>query len=343
MDPEQPPRSSLPDDGPRPSDVGGTFEDEPVRWRLPLALFVATLLSTFYVGAGQVLQRTPSDVYDQHRAEGFTVAMKALAGATLQGWVFAVPLLAILLCHEFGHYLMARRHRVRASLPMFIPAPNVFGTMGAVISMKGRIRTRDALVDIGAAGPLAGLAVAVPTTVLGLSLSHVEAVAGKTGVLVEGDSLLYLALKRAVCGAIPPGHDVWLHPVAFAGWAGLFVTMMNLLPIGQLDGGHVAYALFGLRQDVWSRRIAYALLGLALAIAAWITSTTAPAARDTSAYMPAIIWGMWALLSRGVMLLSDDRHPPTTDEPLSPGRRRVAQLTLGFFLLLFMPLPIRLV
>lgn len=330
------------DDAGRASDTGEPAAPEPVRWKVPAALFVLTVASTFYVGAGQVLQHSPMAYFEQRRAEGVGAALRALAWATGKGWVFAVPLLAILLCHEFGHYLMARRHRVRASLPMFIPAPNLFGTMGAVISMKGRIRTRDALVDIGAGGPLAGLAVALPVTAAGLALSHVEPVAGRTGILVEGDSLLYLALKRLVCGPIPPGHDVWLHPMAFAGWAGLFVTMMNLLPIGQLDGGHVAYALFGIRQDRWSRALSYALLGLAAGIALWVWRASGGAA-DEAAFTPAIVWAMWALLSRGVMWLSGDRHPPTGDEPLSPGRRRVAAFTLACFPLLFMPLPIRLV
>jgi membrane-associated protease RseP (regulator of RpoE activity) len=306
-------------------------------------LFVLTVFSTFYVGAGQVLQREPLDFYLQRRAEGIATAVRAFFWATGRGWVFAVPLLTILLCHEFGHYVMARRHRVRASLPMFIPFPNLFGTMGAVIAMKGRIRTRDALVDIGAAGPLAGLVVALPVTVLGLALSKVEPMNDRTGVLVEGDSLLYLALKRIVCGPIPSGHDVWLHPVAFAGWAGLFVTMMNLLPIGQLDGGHVAYALFGPRQDRWSRLVSYSLLVLAAAVALWLHVHTPTARRDLSAYMPAVVWCMWSLLSRSVMWLSGDAHPPTGDEPLSPQRRTVAVFTLACFALLFMPLPIRLV
>ncbi len=331
------------DDGDAHSESDVPDEPEPLRWRLPLALFLATVFSTFYVGAGQVLQHEPATFFAQRRAEGLTTALRAFGWAMGKGWVFALPLLAILLCHEFGHYLMARKHRVRASLPMFIPFPNLFGTMGAVIAMRGRIRTRDALVDIGAGGPLAGLAVAVPVTILGLSLSNVEPMNGRTGVLVEGDSLLYLALKRVVCGAIPPGHDVWLHPVAFAGWAGFFVTMMNLLPIGQLDGGHVAYALFGVRQDRWSKLVSYALFCLAAGIALWVWRTTPDAMRDSAAFTPAVVWCMWSLLSRGVMRLSGDRHPPTGEEPLSPGRRRVGVFTLVCFLLLFMPLPIRLI
>ncbi len=342
MEPSAEPTAPPPDEEIRPSDTGAVFALEPIRWRLPLGLFAATLASTFYVGAGQVLRRTPWEFFEQHRAEGWRAGARAFGWALARGWTFALPLLGILLCHEFGHYLMARRHRVRSSLPLFIPAPNLFGTMGAVISMKGRIKTRDALVDIGAAGPLAGLAVALPVTILGLGLSRVEPVGGRAGFVMEGDSLLYLVLKRVVCGPIPEGHDVWLHPVAFAGWAGLFVTMMNLLPIGQLDGGHVAYALFGIRQDRWSRGLAYGLLAFAALVGVWIHWTVPAASFESGAYAPAIIWAMWALVSRGVLRLSGDQHPPTSDEPLSPVRRHVAAFTLVCFLLLFMPLPIRL-
>lgn len=311
------------------------------RWRTALGLFVATLLSTFFVGAGQVLGRSPWEVAESVSAHGTWAMVRAGCWALGKGWVFAVPLLAILLVHEFGHYVMARWHRVPASLPMFIPFPNLFGTMGAVIAMKGRIRTRDALVDIGAAGPLAGLAMALPVTALGLALSKVEPVAGRTGILVEGDSLLYLGLKRLVVGPIPAGHDVWLHPVAFAGWAGLFVTMMNLLPVGQLDGGHVAYALLGRRHDRLSKWILGALGLHALGVALWCLAQ-ARWSYAAANLTPALIWGMWALLGRGLLRMSGDRHPPTNDHATTPGRRVVAWVTLGLFVLLFMPLPIRL-
>ncbi len=324
-------------------DPEGADDANPLRWRLPLVLFVLTVVSTFYVGAEQAAQRDPGEVFSAERHRGYAVAVEAAVRDLGRGWVFAVPLLAILLCHEFGHYVMARRHRVPASLPMFIPFPNVFGTMGAVIRMRGTIGTRDALIDIGAAGPLAGLAVAVPVTVLGLWLSRVEHIAGRTGVMIEGNSILYLALKRLVCGRIAPGWDVWLHPVAFAGWAGFFVTMMNLLPIGQLDGGHIAYALFGVRQDRWSRWFVGGLLALAVAVGLWVAHGTPRGHLDSNALTPALIWGLWGLLSRGLMRLSGDRHPPTSNLPLSPGRRRVGYFALGCFVLLFMPVPIRLV
>lgn len=312
------------------------------RWRVALGLFVLTLLSTFSVGTSQVLGKAPWEVAAEVSARGGWAMLRAGCWALGKGWVFAVPLLSILVVHELGHYVMARWHRVPASLPMFIPFPNLFGTMGAVIAMKGRIRTRDALVDIGAAGPLAGLAVALPVTALGLALSKVEPVAGRTGILVEGDSLLYLLLKRAVVGPIPAGHDVWLHPVAFAGWAGLFVTMMNLLPVGQLDGGHVAYALLGPRHDRISRWVLGVLLAHAVGVAVWCLAQ-ARWSWDAANLTPAVIWGMWALLGRGLLRMSGDKHPPTNDDAASPARRAVALVTLVCFVLLFMPLPIRLV
>ncbi|MBL8601612.1 MAG: site-2 protease family protein [Myxococcales bacterium] len=326
------------------SDSGVLAEGQgrgPGRWRLSLALFVATVLSTLMVGAEHVIERSPWELAQQALPGGLWAALRAFAWGLGKGWLFAVPLMSILVVHEFGHYLMARWHRVPASLPMFIPFPNLFGTMGAVIAMPGRIRTRDALVDIGAAGPLAGLSVAIPVTALGLSLSRVESVVGRTNIMVEGDSLLYLALKRAVVGPIADGYDVWLHPVALAGWAGFFVTMMNLLPVGQLDGGHVAYALFGRRADRASRWVLGALMAHALGVALWCL-WRARWHVGAANFTPAIIWGMWALMSRGVMRLSGDAHPPTNDDEASPGRKVVAVLSLVCFVLLFMPLPIQL-
>ncbi len=323
------------------------------RLALPLALFAATVLSTFYAGAqiaagwaagplGEA--RDPTDVFSAvtARGGGYGAALVALARSLAEGWTFAAPLLAILLAHEFGHWVMARRHRVEASLPMFVPFPNLFGTMGAVISMRGRIRTRDALVDIGAAGPLAGLAVALPVMALGLSLSRFAPAAPKPGMtLIEGDSILYLALKRLVHGAPPPGQELWLHPVALAAWAGFFVTMLNLLPIGQLDGGHVAYALFGRRHDRWSQHIVKALAALALGVAAWVAVSTPRKLLGFDAFTPATIWLAWAVFARVVTRLTGDAHPPTDEGPLSPARRVVAAVTLAAFVLLFMPLPMR--
>jgi membrane-associated protease RseP (regulator of RpoE activity) len=286
-----------------------------------LVLFVLTVLSTFYVGAQLV-------------GEG---------GSALRGWVFAVPLLAILVTHEMGHWLQARKHGVDASLPYFIPLPlPPLGMLGAVISMRGRIKSRDALFDIGASGPLAGMAVALPVLAWGLRLSTIEPIPPH-GV-DEGQSILYLLMKRVVLGPIPHGYDVFLHPTAFAGWAGLFMTMLNLVPVGQLDGGHVAYALFGERQDVYSRRIRFSLLGVAAIVGAVAAIGALRRHESWSAIGMATLtggnWVVWFVLLTILLRVSGAKHPPTDDDRLSPGRRIVAWGTLALFALLFMPVPI---
>jgi len=295
--------------------------------RTNVIFFVLTVLSTFYVGAEYwVLGRPVASVLD-----------------LLAGWKFAVPLLFILLCHEFGHYLMARKHRVDASLPYFIPFPFLFGTFGAVIRMRSPISTRNALLDIGAMGPIAGMVAAVPILVLGLTWSTVGPVEPGVG-MQEGQSILYLLLKRVVVGHIPDGQDVWLHPVALAGWIGFFITMLNLLPVGQLDGGHVAYALFGPRQDRLSRLVQLGLVPLGLALCLY-HGLSARAAGETGdrlieAFMTGANWLVWAFALQVMRLMTGPRHPPTGPEPLSSVRRTVAVACLVLFVVLFMPVPL---
>jgi membrane-associated protease RseP (regulator of RpoE activity) len=183
---------------------------------------------------------------------------------------YTAAIMAILLCHEFGHYIAARIHKVDATLPFFIPLPFIspFGTMGAVIRMRDPIGTRRALLDIGAAGPLAGFAVALPLYAWGVAHSRVIALDGSGDTIQLGNSLLLRALDHLFGPPVPAGMDVLLSPVAFAAWAGMFVTMINLLPVGQLDGGHVAYALFGPRQNEiarWVHRSTLAFFFVSLA------------------------------------------------------------------------------
>jgi membrane-associated protease RseP (regulator of RpoE activity) len=291
----------------------------PIRWRLPALLFLATLLSVFLSGAEQQLLGSDAEF-------GWLALLRALP----RGWTLAIPLLAILVTHELGHYVAARIHRVPASLPYFIPLPLVspFGTMGAVISMRERIRSRNALLDIGAAGPLAGMAVAIPVLVIGLAHSEVKPLTDHGWM--EGQCLLYLLLKRLVLGPIPAGYDVFLTPTAFAGWAGLLVTALNLLPIGQLDGGHVAYALLGDRQH----RVAVALHWALLAVFAY----NLWAFRELA---PGMVWAVWFALLYVLRRVSGGNHPPTEPGPLSPGRRVVAVVCLLLFVVLFMPTPMR--
>lgn len=300
------------------------MSDEARRWRLPLLLLALTFASMLWAGATQVHLRAPGSLRE-----------------LVDGWVFAVPFLAIMLSHELGHYVAAKRHAVDASPPYFIPMPVFLGTMGAVISMKGRIRSRDALLDIGAAGPLAGLFVALPVLAYGLATSPVEPLPAGQPLLVEGRSLLYLAFLHAAHGDIPAGHDVMLTPTALAGWAGLLVTMINLLPVGQLDGGHIAYALFGERQNRFSNRVHAALPLVALVVgvahAAPAAAAGAPLA-DVAGHLAAgVHWLMWAGVLWILRRVGGVVHPPTDPGPLSTRRRGVALFSLALFVLLFMP------
>lgn len=238
----------------------------------------------------------------------------------VEGFPFAITVMTILLCHECGHYFLARSHRVDATLPYFIPAPPIFllGTFGAFIRMRGRPPDRRALFDIGAAGPWAGFVVAVPAVIVGLQLSDVRPLQPSEGGLILGDSLLFGALVRIVLGVDPVETTILLHPIALAGWFGLLVTCLNLLPVGQLDGGHVAYAVFG-RHHTWISRGVLAFL-IVMGLGGW----------------PG--WLVWAFL----LVVLGLHHPPTWD-PVTPlDRRRViaAGLTLLVFILTFMPEPL---
>ncbi len=259
----------------------------------------------------------------------------------LHGWIFAIPLMTILLCHEFGHYLLARRHRVEVSPPYFIPFPNLIGTMGAFISIRSPLHNRRMLLDIGAAGPLAGFIPSVIALAFGFYFSTISPMVTDKIVLVFGDSLLILALQYLIIGPIPEGFAVWIHPVGLAGWVGLFVTMLNLLPIGQLDGGHVAYALVGHRQW-WVGPIALAglvVLGLVVSPWWWILLGFLVVVFPIVVIAVRILYRVKVPLStlwKGKIL----RHPAIPDEePLDPRRRFIGWLCLAIFVLCFIPLP----
>jgi membrane-associated protease RseP (regulator of RpoE activity) len=303
------------------------------RWGINLVLFLATAASVWYMGW---LQATGERLHG--------------AAAQVQAAAFAVPLLAILLAHEFGHYFAARLHGVPTSLPYFIPVPipglSPFGTLGAVIFMPGRIRSSRALLDIGAAGPLSGMVVAIPAMLVGLSKSKV--IEKSTGDFVqEGQSLLYMALKWVSVGPLGSNQDVVLHPTAFAAWFGLLITFWNLVPFAQLDGGHVAYALFGRLHHSAARWVLY-LPGVMLLVNLWlhglpvIIEALRPGhgpvhwARMISALSFWVTaWVFLVVLKR----VSGLEHPPVDDAELGRGRRIIAWGTLALFVLLFMPAP----
>jgi Zn-dependent protease len=269
---------------------------------LNIVLFLATVLTVLMAGVQQDTGNFLADI--------------------LSGWPFAAGLLCILLTHEFGHYFAAQYHGVAATLPYFIPMPfSLLGTFGAVISIKSPIRDRKALLDIGAAGPLAGLIVAVPILLVGLALSPVDSLAHCTAenpCLMEGNSLLYLGAKLLVKGQVLPsnGVDVMLHPLAFAGWVGILVTSLNLLPVGTLDGGHVAFALLGNKARRFYLPALATLIGLGF------------------------LWDGWWLWSVLLLLFGRMRAQPLDDAtPLDGKRKLVAVASLLIFVLTFTPLP----
>lgn len=278
----------------------------PSRPRVNIILFFLTVLSTFMAGA-LPLGAIPFVDFNP-LVHGFHA---------LSGLQFAGTLLAILSTHEFGHYFTARAYGASVSLPYFIPAPPpfLFGTLGAVIRMRSPARDRNSLFDIAAAGPLAGLIIAIPALYLGLAWSKVGPVPAGAGAIF-GDSLLIRFMTWLAFGLLPPGHDVFLHPIAMAGWVGLFVTALNLIPFGQLDGGRIAYALFGARHEKLSIVTLFALLGLG-----FLTGSKN--------------WFVWAFL---LFFVLGVRHQPPLDDltPLSPGRYAVG---IGCLILLFLLIP----
>ena len=253
---------------------------------LPALLFVATCLSTLYVG----------------------------------GFEYALPVMFILTAHELGHFFQALRYRVPASLPFFIPMPfSPVGTMGAVIGMQAHVGDRKALYDIGITGPLAGLIPAIVCLVGGLQWSQVVAIGDQQMSEISfGEPLLFKLFAYLTFGPIGEGQDIMLHPLAFAGWVGIFITGLNLIPIGQLDGGHILYALLRRR----AHRVAM-LLFFAAAVATAVLQ----------------YWG-WSVMLL-LLYTTGVRHPPTADDngPLGRGRVILGWLTLSFVLLGFTPQP----
>ena len=241
--------------------------------------------------------------------------------ALLTGLPFAFTLLAILGVHEFGHYFTARYYKAAVSLPYFIPAPPIvlFGTLGAIIRMRSPARDRNSLFDIAAAGPLAGLLVAIPALYVGLQWSLIGQIP-PGDVLHFGDPLLLKLLVRMKFGAIPNGMDVFMHPVAVAGWAGFFVTALNLFPLGQLDGGRIAYALFGRHH----RTVGFATFGALILLGIATQSLN---------------WFVWAGL---LFFLVGFNHTPPLDDvtPLTAGRRVLGWVCLILLVLLIPPVPI---
>ena len=287
------------------------FYEMPPRYLLAAALYVLTCLSTFLAGAlmsGQVLPHDGGWYGD---------------GQLLFDWGFkySFGLMSILTFHELGHYFQARRYKVPASLPYFIPLPlvQIFGTLGAVIVQRAGWRSRKILFDIAVTGPLAGLVVAIPIVYLGLlNSSYVEFAPGPESIRF-GDPLILKLMAYYLLGPQPAGTEIVLTPLLFAGWVGLFVTALNLIPMGQLDGGHILYALLGKR----AHYVAIALTLLAVGLMAYF---------QYYVYMLMLV----------LVVMMGVKHPPTGNdrEPLGAMRIVVGWLSLAFLILGFTPTPI---
>ena len=307
--------------------------------KMNIILFVITLFSVLITGGLFSMPSLPEKI-----------DFEAVKLVISNGWPFAIAILAILGAHEMGHYIAGRIHKVNVTLPYFIPLPIIspFGTMGAFINMKSIPKNKKQLFDIAIAGPISGIIVAIPIIILGLSLSTVEllplSIPENSGLQMEGNSLLYLGLKYLVFGELLPqpptysgmnpivywlqylftgqpfpfgGYDVMIHPVAWAGWAGILVTSLNLIPIGQLDGGHILTSIFGRK----ARKITPVFLFLmGLLGFAWSG------------------WWFWAFLLLFLNQIPSQMKDAIT--PLDSNRKRISILMLILFIAVFTPVPL---
>lgn len=321
--------------------VAGIAAPKPSNPRVNLLFFILTLISIWFTGGIMSVESLSNNWLDN------------IYQFIVKGWPFAVSMIAILASHEFGHYLAGRYHKVQVTLPYFLPLPyplSPFGTLGAFINMKELPKNRKVLLDIGLAGPLAGLVVAIPVLLIGLSMSTLQTLPAAplannlNQTQLEGNSILYLLAKYAVFGQFLPapqsygglsqiqywvqyiftgqplpygGLDVILDPVAWAGWGGILITALNLIPAGQLDGGHVIYTLFGSKT---AKKVLPVILAVLMLLGLFWRG-----------------WWLWVLL---IFLLGRVyAEPLDTITPLDRKRKALAILALIVFLLVFTPVP----
>lgn len=283
------------------------------KWGRHLLLLALTALSTTYCGG--------------HHYAAFLHDFGASAPqlTPVQFWTgglwYSGTILAILGCHEMGHYLACRYYRVDATLPYFLPAPVLTGTIGAFIRIRQRIPSKQALFDIGIAGPIAGFLVTVPALVAGIAMSNVLPLPDEFVGFELGEPLALQAVAWLLWGPIPEGHSLNLHPMAFAAWFGLIATALNLFPVGQLDGGHIAYAVLGRRSSL----VTVVMIGVAVALT-----------------FVSLSWVVWTLLLVGMLVALGPHHPPTLDDVTPVDRTRVALaiVAAGILAVCFTPAPI---
>lgn len=280
-------------------------------WFLGISLFLLTLISTTFMGTLWVGNLKPSVNLKE------LIIQLTSFETILRGLKFSVPLLFILLAHELGHYLACRKYRVDATLPFFIPAPIGVGTLGAFIKIKEPFPSKRVLFDVGVAGPISGFLASLPFAIYGIWTTKIVHFVPQEGDIILQDPLLFKILTYLRFGGIPTETMV-LNPFIFASWIGLLATMLNLLPFGQLDGGHILYALFGKFQ----RRLVFPLFALLL--------------------LMSIYWLGW-LFWAAIIIIISPFHPPLWDENLAIDRKRkiIGIFVLIIFILSFMPVPVK--
>jgi membrane-associated protease RseP (regulator of RpoE activity) len=283
------------------------------RYGLHLVLFLLTLGSTTWVG---------SESYSWFQ-DNLGLTVSPILSSLAHGLWYSIPVLSILGAHEFGHYALCRVHDVDATLPYFLPAPLISGTLGAVIRIREPFPSKSALFDIGVAGPIAGFVLLVPALFLGMTLSNVVPAPTHGSVLFLGEPLLFKLATYAVFGSVPDAYTVNIHPMVFAAWFGMLATALNLLPFGQLDGGHITYATLGR----WATPISVATVATAVCMT-----------------FVSISWLVMTIMMVAMLLMFGPRHPRVIyeDEPLGQARVAVALFALVMFILCFTPVPIQL-
>jgi len=325
------PSPAIPDlPPPDPADHYDQFVPKPLppphgRLWVQILLFALTLVTTTWAGVEHyAFFKIDMSLLDHPAAlEERLTALLADRSVYLQGLWYSLTILTILGCHEMGHYIACLRYNVVATRPYFLPVPlPMTGTFGAFIRIKSRIPTKTALFDIGIAGPLAGFCIAVPALFIGLMMSRLDHLPQNQAGLVElGEPLLFKIASWLVWGDVASGYSVNMHPMAFAAWFGMLATALNLFPISQLDGGHIAYAVLGRRSTVVTVVMLGVAVGLAFKSASWI---------------------VWTLLLMGMIAALGPHHPPTLydDEPIDGTRVALAVVALVILILCFTPVPI---
>jgi membrane-associated protease RseP (regulator of RpoE activity) len=302
-------------DNPVESSAEILFEQAPEQkfpW-INVALFSLTCLSTLMVGTALTVFYTNS-VDDVGSLAGQILRSPSIL---LQGLPFSFAIMTILLGHEMGHYLTCRYYGIDATLPYFIPAPTIVGTMGAFIRIKSPIQHRAALLEVGIAGPIVGFVLAIPTLIIAIAKSGFVAIAPTEYAIRLGDPLIFKLVTAIMGKTPPPGMEINLHPIGIAAWFGFFATALNLLPVGQLDGGHVSYALFGRIHKRISQAFLLTLIPLGIH------------------YWPG--WLLWT----AVLMILGFRHPVTLDDSVPLQKRHIwlGWFALAMFILSFTPVP----